>query len=72
MLCGKGYGYRRPDEITVLPVGALGLCWLGDGKLGIRVQVRQMVESPVQWLSQGLVASIGYDPVYGAHFPVLV
>ena len=23
--CGKGYGYRRPDGISVLPVGALGL-----------------------------------------------
>jgi hypothetical protein len=25
VVCGKGYGYRRPDGITVVPVGALGL-----------------------------------------------
>ena len=25
VVCGKGYGYRRPDGISVLPVGGLGL-----------------------------------------------
>ena len=25
VVCGKGYGYRRPDGIAVVPVGALGL-----------------------------------------------
>jgi predicted AAA+ superfamily ATPase len=25
VVCGKGYGYRRPDGIAVVPVGALGV-----------------------------------------------
>jgi hypothetical protein len=25
VVCGKGYGYRRPDGIAVVPVGALAL-----------------------------------------------
>jgi uncharacterized protein len=24
VICGKGYGYRRPDGVVVVPVGALG------------------------------------------------
>jgi len=24
VVCGSGYGYRRPDGIAVVPVGALG------------------------------------------------
>jgi hypothetical protein len=24
VVCGSGYGYRRPDGIDVVPVGALG------------------------------------------------
>jgi hypothetical protein len=23
VICGKGYGYRRPDGVVVIPIGAL-------------------------------------------------
>lgn len=24
VICGKGFGYRRPDGVLVVPIGALG------------------------------------------------